>query len=75
MTNEQSTLGRLSDVQATRIDFAHRDLATARAMDLAQLEPAALILLIERLKTRLDDMLDLAGEARDAPDGVGRGYL
>ncbi|MFJ8344997.1 hypothetical protein ACIQ9J_01210 [Streptomyces sp. NPDC094153] len=65
MTDEQpnTPTGRLlTDPRATRIDFARRDLETARTIDLAQLEPAALILLIERLKTRLDDMLRLADE-------------
>jgi hypothetical protein len=64
MTDEQSreTPGALTDVQRARIDFARRDLDYARSEDLAQLPTAGLILLIERLRTRLDDTLQLIDE-------------
>ena len=52
----------LTDSQATRIDFARRDLEAARAADLAQLPPAGLILQIERLRGRLDDVLQVVEE-------------
>lgn len=52
----------LTDSQATRIDFARRDLEAARAADLAQLPPAGLILQIERLRGRLDDVLQIVDE-------------
>lgn len=52
----------LSPSQAARVDFARRDLESARAADLTQLPPAGLILVVERLRTRLDDMLTLVNE-------------
>lgn len=64
MTDEPSrnTPGRLTSSQRTRVDFARNDLETARSEDLAQLEAARLILVIERLRGRLDDMLTLVDE-------------
>lgn len=63
MTDEsRETPGALTDVQRSRIDFARRDLDYARSEDLAQLPTAGLILLIERLRTRLDDTLQLIDE-------------
>jgi hypothetical protein len=61
MSDEQSrkTAGA---VQRSRIDFARRDLDYARSEDLAQLPTAGLILLVERLRGRLGDMLDLIDE-------------
>ncbi|MGA6223444.1 hypothetical protein ACPESV_24300 [Streptomyces umbrinus] len=56
----------LTDMQKSRIDFARRDLETARASDLAQLPHAGLILQIERLRGRLDDMLLLVDEISQA---------
>lgn len=72
MTDEQShTPGPLTDSQRTRIDFARRDLDAARAEDLAQLDAAGLILLVERLRGRLGDMLDLIAEhAEPAPGHI-----
>jgi hypothetical protein len=64
MTDEQSSplLGTLTDTQKARVDYARRDLDAARAEDLAQLSPDGLILLIERLRTRLDDALAILEE-------------
>lgn len=64
MTDEQSreSPGALTDLQRSRVDFARRDLDYARSEDLAQLPTAGLILLIERLRTRLDDTLQLIDE-------------
>ncbi|MGW7498566.1 hypothetical protein ACWGKA_30350 [Streptomyces luteogriseus] len=64
MSDEQSreSAGALTDVQRSRIDFARRDLDYARSEDLAQLPTAGLILLVERLRGRLGDMLDLIDE-------------
>jgi hypothetical protein len=64
MTDEQSHIptGPLTDLQRARIDYARADLESARAADLAQLSPAALIFLVERLRTRLDDVLQLVDE-------------
>lgn len=56
------TASRLAAPQAARIEFARRDLQQAREADLATMEPAALILLVERLRTRLDDTLRLLDE-------------
>jgi hypothetical protein len=52
----------LSEAQRARFDYARRDLEQARAEDLAQLDPAGLILLVERLRLRLDDTLHLITE-------------
>ncbi|MFI2761442.1 hypothetical protein ACH5A3_21610 [Streptomyces echinatus] len=54
--------GPLTDLHRARIDYARRDLEYARAEDLAQLHAAGLILIIERLRTRLDDILALVDE-------------
>lgn len=56
-------LTALSDLQRSRIDFARRDLEYARSEDLAQLDAASLILMVERLRGRLGDVLDLVDEA------------
>jgi hypothetical protein len=57
------TQGRhLTNEQTARIDFAARDLETARAADLGQLPPAKLILTVERLRGRLDDVIQLVDE-------------
>lgn len=67
MTHEQSQIqGRLTESQRTRIDYASRDLETARAEDLAQLSSAGLILVIERLRGRLHDVLGLVDELTSA---------
>lgn len=58
----RTTPGRLTRSQRTRIDFARDDLDRARQEDLAQLEAARLILLVERLRNRLGDMVDLVDE-------------
>jgi hypothetical protein len=52
----------LTDLQRTRIDYARRDLENARAEELTQLPPSGLILMIERLRNRLADMLALMNE-------------
>lgn len=57
----------LTDLQRSRIDFARRDLESARAEDLGQLPQAGLILLVERMRGRLDDMLKLIEEAAVPP--------
>lgn len=64
MTDEQTrpNPGSLTSIQKTRIDFARRDFEYARSEDLAQLDAAGLILLIEKLRGRLGDMLDLVDE-------------
>jgi hypothetical protein len=63
MTDETSrTTGTLTDSQLAHIDYARRTLAYARAEDLAQLEASGLILMVERLRGRLGDVLDLVDE-------------
>ncbi|NEB92469.1 hypothetical protein [Streptomyces bauhiniae] len=52
----------LSPFQASRVNFARRDLDQTRAQDLAQLDGASLILLIDKLSGRLCDMLDIISE-------------
>ncbi|MGK5728902.1 hypothetical protein [Streptomyces sp. URMC 124] len=50
---------RLSPEQVTRIMFATRDLDEARETDLGELDVPDLILLVERLRGALDDVLRL----------------
>ncbi|MFH9413929.1 hypothetical protein [Streptomyces rochei] len=68
MTDEQPLFtGTLTDLQRTRIDFARRELDSARAEDLAQLPADGLIIMVERLRGRLGDVLDLIDEVIDSP--------
>lgn len=60
------TQGSLTPAQTTRRDSARRDLNTARAADLAELDAASLILQVERLRGRLDDMIELVDEISQA---------
>lgn len=53
---------RLTRPQLTRLDLAQRDLSAARTTDLAELEAASLILLVERLRGTLDDVVRLVEE-------------
>lgn len=64
MTDEQPPphTGPLTPMHHTRIDFARRDLEYARSEDLAQLDAAGLILLVEKLRGRLADVLDVIDE-------------
>lgn len=64
MTHEHTptTPGRLTEGQKTRIEFARRDWEEARAEDLGRLDAASLILLVERLRSRLGDTLDVMDE-------------
>jgi len=52
----------LTNEQTARLDFALRDLESARAAELGQLPPGRLILIVERLRGRLDDMIQLVDE-------------
>jgi hypothetical protein len=56
----------LTAEQATRVGFARRDLESFKTTNLAQLEPAALILIIERLRGRLDDVLHVIDETHES---------
>lgn len=62
------TTGRpLTPTQASRLEFARQD--PARATELAGLSKASLILTVERLRGRLDDMIHLVDEITQAtPD-------
>lgn len=63
MTEEQPTPTRaLTDLQRARVDYARRDLDSARSEDLAQLGADGLILMVEKLRGRLVDVLDLIDE-------------
>ncbi|MGI3229977.1 hypothetical protein ACRJ4B_45840 [Streptomyces sp. GTA36] len=55
-------LPRLTESQQSRLEFARRDLNEARAADLAEMDGAALVLQIERLRARLHDVLSLMEE-------------
>lgn len=63
---EQPPARRLSQSQASTIDFASRDLELVRASDLAQLDRTSLLLQVERLKSRLDDVLRVLDEVTGA---------
>jgi len=52
----------LTESQQSRIDYARRDLERARSEDLGALDHADLILLVETLRRRLDDTLQLVDE-------------
>lgn len=70
MTDEQAapdTCHCLTELQRDRIRFARQDYENARAEDLARLPRAHLILLVERMRGRLGDVLDLADEIRTNP--------
>lgn len=70
MTDEQAHTApghALSHLQRDRITFARRDFEAARAEDLARLPRAHLILLVERMRGRLGDTLDLVDEICDSP--------
>jgi hypothetical protein len=63
MTDEQpSPMRALTDIHRDRIDFARRELDSARAESLEHLEAAGLILMVERLRGRLSDVLDIIDE-------------
>jgi hypothetical protein len=69
MTEEQdrTATGPLTELQRDRLIFAQHDLEAARAEDLAQLPAADLIILIERMRGRLDDMVKLVKEITGLP--------
>lgn len=69
MTHEPRATGSLTETQRTRLDFARRDYKCARGEDLVQLSDAALILLIERLITRLGDVIDLVDDLTRSSSG------
>lgn len=54
--------------QRGRFAFACHDLGQARAADLASLDPAGLIMLVERLRGGLDDMVRLIAETHELDD-------
>ena len=68
MTDEQpqTAPGPLTDLQRARIDFARRDLDDAHGRDLAQLDAARLVLIVERLRGRLHDVLEVVDEITHA---------
>lgn len=65
MPDVQQPRPTLTAAQRTRIDLARKDLDAARAEDLAALSGASLILLVERLRGRLDDVLLICDELHD----------
>ncbi|MEU9198836.1 hypothetical protein [Streptomyces sp. NPDC048332] len=56
---------QLTGPQRTALDFAARDLADARTADLVTLPAPSLILLVERLRGRLDEMIAVVEELAD----------
>ncbi|MFD5509090.1 hypothetical protein ACFWIB_15115 [Streptomyces sp. NPDC127051] len=57
----------LSRTQRTRVTAATRTLASSRIADLATLDAAAAILMIEGLRSSLDDTVQLIGELIERP--------
>ncbi len=64
----QAATPPLSPAQRTRVDIARADLQRIRALDLAVTDEWRLILLVERLRHRLDDVLAVLAEATEPPD-------
>lgn len=60
---------RLTGPQQAAIYFARRDLEQARAEDLAALDTAGLILLVERLRNRLHSVLQVVDEVTPGASG------
>jgi hypothetical protein len=54
----------LTAAQRTRVAIARSDLLSAREADLGAMSAASLILLVERLRNRLDDTLRLLDETQ-----------
>jgi hypothetical protein len=63
----QQNIAAPANLQRDRLIFAQHDLEAARAEDLAQLPAADLIILIERMRGRLDDMVKLVKEITGLP--------
>lgn len=63
MTDEQPPPRlALTGLQRDRIEYARRDLEDARGTNLTQMPPANLVLLVEKLRRRLDDTLKVVDE-------------
>lgn len=63
MTDEQPPPRlALTGLQRDRIGFARQDLEDARAVNLTQMPAAGLVLLVEKLRRRLDDTLKVVDE-------------
>ncbi|WP_217553087.1 hypothetical protein [Streptomyces sp. GbtcB6] len=60
--------GPLTPLQRVRVHFARADLQRSRVTDLAELDEAHLILLVERLRGRLDDVLAVLDEMTSAQE-------
>jgi hypothetical protein len=56
----------LTEIQRTRLDFARRDLEQVRVGELIGHDTATLILVVERLRGRLHDVLELVDEITHA---------
>ncbi|MFG3085148.1 hypothetical protein [Streptomyces parvulus] len=54
----------LTEHERARLDYARRELESARAEDLEDLDAAGLIFMIERLRGRLSEVLDLVDEIK-----------
>ncbi|MFD7016173.1 hypothetical protein [Streptomyces sp. NPDC059928] len=61
----EPTRPHLTPQQQSRLAGARQDLTAARYADLGSLTPAAMILLIERLRSRLDDTVRLIEETHN----------
>ncbi|RPE40292.1 hypothetical protein EDD90_3328 [Streptomyces sp. Ag109_O5-1] len=70
MTDEQPhpPAGPLTDLQCARVERVRRDLERTRADDLTQLDADGLILLVERLRGCLVDVLEVVDEVLEESD-------
>ncbi|MER7838447.1 hypothetical protein ABTY98_21795 [Streptomyces sp. NPDC096040] len=66
-SHSEGVEGPLTPLQRTRVDFARAELLRIRETDLPELDEAHLILLVERLRGRLDDVLTVLDEMASAP--------
>lgn len=64
-SHPEGATATLTATQRTIVDFAAHDLDSVRAADLGAIDAAALILLVERLRGRLDSVLNVVDDVTE----------